>query len=65
MKVLINQVVHDLPEGACLAQAINVIDAKQPFAAAVNTHFVPRAQYHQHLLHDGDHIEIISPVTGG
>ena len=65
MKVLINKQEHELPAGATVADAVAAIEARPPFAAAVNTQFVPRTQYAQHLLQDGDRVEIISPVTGG
>ena len=65
MKVLINRQPYELDESATLDDAIAMIQAKPPYAAAVNTQFVPRTQYHQHGLRDGDQIEIISPVTGG
>jgi sulfur carrier protein len=65
MKVIINRQEHVLAAGATLLDAIAAIEARPPFAAAVNTRFVPKTQYAQQPLHDGDHIEIISPVTGG
>ena len=65
MKVIINRQEHELAAGATVADAVAAIEAKPPFAAAVNTHFVPRTQYAQHPLKDGDRVEIISPVTGG
>ena len=65
MKVLINKREHELAEGATLADAVAAIEAKPPFAAAVNTQFVPKTQYAQQRLNAGDSIEIISPVTGG
>ncbi|QBK05661.1 sulfur carrier protein ThiS [Hylemonella gracilis] len=65
MKVLINQQTHELDGYATLADAVAAIEARPPFAAAVNTQFVPRTQYAQHPLCDGDQVEIISPVTGG
>lgn len=65
MKVIINKNEHELAAGATVADAVAAIGAQPPFAAAVNTQFVPKTQYAQHLLSDGDRIEIISPVTGG
>lgn len=65
MQVFINRKEYALAEGATLADAIAAIGARPPFAAAVNTQFVPRMQYAQHRLQPGDQIEIISPVTGG
>jgi sulfur carrier protein len=34
-------------------------------ACAVNGDFVPRARWSACLLHDGDRIDVIAPVTGG
>ncbi len=65
MKVTINKHEHELANGATLLDAITAIEAKPPFAAAVNTQFVPKTQYAQQSLQDGDRVEIISPVTGG
>ncbi|MDP3701798.1 MAG: sulfur carrier protein ThiS [Hylemonella sp.] len=65
MKVIINKQEQVLAAGATLLDAITAIEARPPFAAAVNTQFVPKTQYAQHLLNEGDRVEIISPVTGG
>ena len=65
MKITINKQEHELQAGATVADAVAAIAAKPPFAVAVNMQFVPRTQYAQHALHDGDRVEIISPVTGG
>ncbi len=65
MQVLINQIPHELPAGATLADAAQAFGATGPFAAAVNLQFVPRPKYAQTLLAHGDRIEFISPVTGG
>ncbi len=65
MRILINQQAHDCPEGATLADAIALLRPEGPFAAAVNTVFVPRSRHAQHPLQDGDRVEVIAPVTGG
>ncbi|MCW8205786.1 sulfur carrier protein ThiS [Verminephrobacter aporrectodeae subsp. tuberculatae] len=68
MNVFINQTPHELPEGpegATVADAVAAIAARAPFAVAVNTRFVPRADYATQRLQPGDRVEIISPVTGG
>ena len=65
MNITINQTPHDLPEGATVADAVAAIDARPPFAVAVNTTFVPNTHYAAHALQPGDRMEIISPVTGG
>jgi sulfur carrier protein len=65
IQVRINQAIHELPQGASLVDAIAQVEIHPPFAAAVNLQFVPRQKYPQHLLHNGDQIELISPITGG
>jgi sulfur carrier protein len=65
MNVLINDTPHALPSGATLADALAAIEAKPPFAAAVNRQFVPRSNYASHALQPDDRIEVIRPVTGG
>ena len=65
MQVFINQVPCDLPAGATLADAVALLQAQPPFAAAVNLQFVPNTRYTQQLLQSDDRIDIIAPVTGG
>ena len=65
MNISINQIPHELPEGATVADAVATIVARPPFAVAVNTTFVPNTRYAAHTLQAGDRVEIISPVTGG
>jgi sulfur carrier protein len=54
-----------LPQQSVSADALSMINARPPFAVAVNLNFVPKAQYAQHLLNENDQIEVIAPVTGG
>ncbi len=65
MKVLINHIEHELPEGATLADAVAALQPRAPFAAAINMMFVPRMQYNNTPLNAGDRIELIAPITGG
>lgn len=65
MNILINQQPLVLPPHASLADALARQALRPPYAVAVNTQFVPRAQYAQTPLHEGDRVEVVSPVTGG
>lgn len=65
MNVFINQMPHELEDGATLADAVARLQAKPPFAAAVNLQFIPNTQYANTLLQSDDRIDIIAPVTGG
>ncbi|MDA7415316.1 sulfur carrier protein ThiS [Xenophilus arseniciresistens] len=65
MNIQINGQPHQIAEGATVADAVTLLAAQPPYAAAVNREFVPRSQHAAHLLHEGDQVEIIRPVTGG
>ena len=55
----------ELSEGATVADALLAIQAKPPYAVAVNTVFVPAPEHPRYQLQAGDQMEVISPVTGG
>ena len=65
MNISINQVPHELTEGATVADAVAAIEAHHPNTENMNTIFVPNTRYAAHALQPGDRVEIISPVTGG
>ena len=65
MNVTVNQNSIDLPDNATVADLVAHMQAKPPFAIAVNMQFVPKTSYAQHPLAAGDQIELIAPVTGG
>ena len=35
------------------------------FACAINNIFVPRPQWSERLLENGDRVDIVTPITGG
>jgi sulfur carrier protein len=65
LQVIVNAAPQALPAGSTLAQLLDVVRPREPFAVAVNLRFVPRQRYGETPLADGDRIEIIAPVTGG
>jgi sulfur carrier protein len=65
MNLTVNGQHRTLPKGASVTDLLAAMNAKPPFAVAVNTVFVPAAQHAMRVLHPGDHVEVISPVTGG
>lgn len=65
MQVLINAQPFELPEGATVADALAALQARPPYAVAVNTQFVPSTEHPRKRLQAGDQVEVISPVTGG
>ena len=65
MQIFVNRQAIDTAEGATLADALAQVDAKPPFAAALNLQFVPKQRYDTTLLKAGDQLEVIAPITGG
>jgi len=65
MLIWINQEPLDMPAGATLQDAIDLVKINPPFAAAVNAQFVAKTLYAQTLLNDEDKIDLIVPITGG
>jgi sulfur carrier protein len=65
MQVFINKTAHEMAAAATLADAVALLQARPPFAAAVNMEFVPNTQYAKRQLAQNDRIDIILPVTGG
>ena len=65
MDIQVNQQALSLPEQATVADALAAFGAQPPFAVAVNGAFVARARHDGHVLHAGDRVDVVRPVTGG
>ena len=65
MRVIVNQIEYELPSQSMISDALSLINAKPPYAVAVNLNFVPKTKYDQFPLNENDQIEVITPVTGG
>ena len=65
MRVIVNQVAYELPSESVITDALSLIEAKPPYAVAVNFHFVPKTKHGEYLLNENDQLEVIAPVTGG
>lgn len=65
MRVIINQISKEVPENSTIDDVLLLIDAKPPYAVAINYEFVPKAKHVDEILHEGDEMEVIAPVTGG
>ena len=65
MRIVINQTEYQVPHQSLVRDALALIDAKPPYAVAVNMNFVPKSQYSECVLNENDEIEVITPVTGG
>ncbi|MEI6611708.1 sulfur carrier protein ThiS [Polynucleobacter sp.] len=65
MRVIVNQVAYELPNESVITDALSLIEAKPPYAVAVNLQFVPKTKHGEYLLNENDQLEVIAPVTGG
>lgn len=43
----------------------NHVSTNKNFAIAINRQFIPRVKYQLTQLHDGDQIDIVTPMQGG
>jgi sulfur carrier protein len=58
------RVATEAPTLQALLQARGY-DFKTAFACAINNAFVPRPQWPERALKNGDRIDIVTPITGG
>ena len=65
MHILVNQVTKEVPDNSTIDDVLIMIDAQPPFAVAINYEFVPKTRHAEKVLHEGDEMEVIAPVTGG
>jgi sulfur carrier protein len=65
MRVIANQIPRDLPANSRITDLLAMVEAKPPYAVAVNLQFVPKTRHAEYILQDNDRVEIIAPVTGG
>ena len=65
MRIIANQIPRELPSNSRITDLLAMIEAKPPFAVAVNLQFVPKTRHAEYVLHENDQVEIIAPVTGG
>ncbi|QWD73177.1 sulfur carrier protein ThiS [Polynucleobacter sp. UB-Raua-W9] len=65
MRVIVNQVEYEVPNQSMITDVLALVDAKPPYAVAVNLNFVPKNKHGEFLLNENDQVEVIAPVTGG
>ena len=65
MRIIANQIPRELPSNSRITDLLAIVEAKPPYAVAVNLQFVPKTRHAEYILQDNDQVEIIAPVTGG
>ncbi|MCA9217326.1 MAG: sulfur carrier protein ThiS [Planctomycetales bacterium] len=66
MQIRINSEQKEIKDGTSIGDLIELLELKRQFVAVeLNQELVPREQHDQHVLNDGDQIEIVTLVGGG
>ncbi|MGB0712607.1 MAG: sulfur carrier protein ThiS [Gammaproteobacteria bacterium] len=66
MNTLINGTPTELPEGLTVAQLLDRLElGGKRLAVEVNEDIIPRSTFDQHIIEDGDRIEIVRAIGGG
>ena len=66
MNVMVNGETRNVPEGQTVREILSFLNYQfDHLAVAINHECVPRSTFDEHLVNDGDDIEILSPMAGG
>lgn len=66
MVILLNGEKHTLSDGATAATLVEALGlGEKRIAMEVNREIVPRSQYANHPLHEGDQVEVVHAIGGG
>ena len=66
MRVLVNGEAMEVPEGVSVDGLLEHLKMKREYTAvALNREIMPKAQYAETHLKDGDKVEIVRPMGGG
>ena len=66
MRVMVNGEAMEVPEGLDVDGLLDHLKVKREYTAvAVNREIMPKAQYGDTHLKDGDRVEIVRPMGGG
>ena len=66
MTIIVNGQSHPVDQPLTVAELLRRLEISQRGTAVeLNLQLLPRSQHAAHLLHDGDHLEIVSLVGGG
>lgn len=66
MKIYLNGEARDLAPGSSVAVLLATANfAERRIAVEVNREIVPKSRHGQHVLRDGDRVEIVQAMGGG
>ena len=66
MQIQLNGESRDIPDNSSAADLVALLELTgKRLAMEVNLEIVPRTTYDEHMLHDGDQVEIVHAIGGG
>lgn len=66
MQIWVNGEPREAPDGQTVRELVQALDlSPQGVAVEVNREVVPRGTHAEHVLHDGDRVEVVRAIGGG
>ncbi len=66
MKIFVNGEPRQVPEGCTARQLLELLElADARVAMEVNLEILPRSQHAEHVLQEGDRVEVVRAIGGG
>lgn len=65
MEVLLNGQQHIVADTVTVNDLINELQLSGKFAIEINETIIPRSEYAQAVIHQGDRIEVVQAIGGG
>ncbi len=66
MQLILNGEHHNVPDGTTVRELIKRLSLDtQPTAVEVNKSLIPRRRHDEHVLAEGDRVEVVTLVGGG
>ncbi|MBO1926698.1 sulfur carrier protein ThiS [Thiomicrorhabdus sp. 6S2-11] len=65
MNIIVNGENRELSERYSLEEALEMFAKQSPFVVMLNQEFIPKSQYSQWGLNEGDELDIIVAIQGG
>jgi len=66
MNIILNGEQRDIPEAATAAELVDFLHlGERRIAMEVNLDIVPRGAYANHVLKEGDRVEVVHAIGGG
>ncbi len=66
MKIIVNGEPRQVPEGCTARQLLELLELGDArVAMEVNLEIVPRSRHAEHVLREGDRVEVVRAIGGG